>query len=136
MYGFSVRELIVILGKSEGVVKYLLQTARGTMTEIFDRRCALVNQEGICHQCSELNGWFNPKQDQQAALMEIDFVKGSKRYNRDALYAMRAALVCSIDPLRSPGGELQNVLMRCNRLAMGEAVEIKRKDPSPLMDAD
>ncbi len=124
MYSFSVREIGVILDKSEGVVKYLLQTARGTMTEIFEQRCALVNQAGVCHQCSELNGWLNPKQDQQAALMAVDLVKGSKRYNRDELYAMRATLVRSIDPLRAPGHELQDMLMRCNRLTMGEVAEV------------
>lgn len=120
VYDFSVNEIGLILAKSEGVVKYLLQNARHTMTDIFDQRCALVNKNGVCHQCSELNGWFNPKQDQQAALIKLDLVKGSKKYNRSELYAMRATLVKNIDPLRTGGHELQEVLLTCNRLAMGE----------------
>ena len=120
VYDFSIAEICQILAVTEGVAKYLVQLGRQTMTEIFDRRCALVNKEGVCHQCSELNGWFNPKQDQQEALVNLDLVKGSKKYNREELYRLRVQLVKAIDPLRSEGAELQEVLLRCNRMAMGE----------------
>lgn len=120
VYDFSIADICLILEKSQGVVKYILQDARKTMTEIFDNRCSLVNKNGICHQCSELNGWFNPKQNQQEELMKIDLVKGTGKYDRDKLYSMRASLVRAIDPLRSPGADLQDILMKCNRLAMEE----------------
>jgi RNA polymerase sigma-70 factor, ECF subfamily len=120
VYDFSIAEICLILDKTEGIVKYLLQDGRKTMTDIFDNRCALVNKNGVCHQCSELNGWFNQKEDQQQALMNLDLVRGSKKYNRDELYRMRAELVKAIDPLRSEGASLQEILLRCNRMAMGE----------------
>ncbi len=120
VYDFSVAEICHILNKTEGVVKYLLQDGRNTMAAIFDRRCALVNKNGICHQCSELNGWFNPKQNQQEELMKLDLVKGSKKFDRDELYRLRANLVKAIDPIRSNGSDLQDLLLRCNRIAMGE----------------
>lgn len=120
VYDFSVAEIALILDKSAGVVKYLLQNGRKTMTDIFDQRCALINKDGVCYQCSELNGWLNPKQDQQATLMALDLVKGSKKYDRDALYIMRAALIKEIDPLHASGHDLQETLMKCNRVAMDE----------------
>lgn len=120
VYDFSVAEIGAILDKTEGVVKYLLQDGRKTMTAIFDHRCALVNKNGVCHQCSELNGWFNPKENQQQALMKIDLVKGSQKYDRHKLYELRTTLVKAIDPLRSQGADLQEVLLQCNRMAMGE----------------
>jgi RNA polymerase sigma-70 factor, ECF subfamily len=120
VYDFSVSEIGLILDKTEGIVKYLLQDGRKTMTEIFDHRCALVNKNGVCHQCSELNGWFNPKENQQQALMKLDLVKGSKKYDRDELYQIRATLIKAIDPLRSKGTDLQDLLLKCNRMAMGE----------------
>ncbi|CAN5587546.1 hypothetical protein BH11BAC3_BH11BAC3_06980 [soil metagenome] len=55
--------------------------------------------------------------------MQIELVKGSKKYNREELYFMRANLVKAIDPLHSPGTDLQNILLKCNSIAMGE-VEI------------
>ncbi len=118
VYDFSVSEICLILDKTEGTVKYLLQDGRKTMTDIFDNRCALVNKNGVCHQCSELNGWFNPKENQQEALMKIDLVKGSKKFDREALYFMRINLVKAIDPLRSRGADLQDILMKCNSMAM------------------
>ncbi len=120
VYGFSIREMMLILELSEGVVKYLLQNARRTMIDIFTKRCALVSKNGTCHQCSELNGWFNPQQDQQAALMKIEMVKASAKYDREQLYHMRTQLVRHLDPLKSTGNELQEMLLNCNRLAMGE----------------
>lgn len=122
VYDFSVAEICLILDKTEGVIKYLLQDGRGTMVDIFDNRCALVNKNGVCHQCSELNSWFNPKQNQQEALMEINLVKGSKKFDRTQLYFMRAELVKAIDPLRTKGANLQDILLRCNRIAMGEVM--------------
>lgn len=120
IYDFSVKETAEIMQKTQDVVKHLLQNARQTMVEIFDSRCALVSKNGICHQCSELNGWFNPKQNQQEAVNKLDIVKGSKKYNREELYTLRTELVRAIDPLRGQGAELQDVLMKCDRMAMGE----------------
>ena len=118
VYDFSVNEICQILSKTVGTVKYLLQDARETMTTIFDNRCALVNKDGVCHQCSELNGWFNPQENQQQALMKLDLVKGSKKYDREELYHLRATLIKAIDPLRSKGANLQEVLLKCNSMAM------------------
>jgi RNA polymerase sigma-70 factor, ECF subfamily len=120
IYDFSVQEIGWILDKSEGVVKYLLQDGRKTMIDIFENRCALINKNGICNQCSELNGWFNPKQNQQEALIKLDLVKGSKKYDREQLYNLRTTLVKAIDPLTSKGTDLQEVLLKCNRMVMGE----------------
>jgi len=50
-------------------------------------------------------------------------VKGSNKYDQQELYRMRAALVKSIDPLRSQGADLQEILLKCNSLAMQEMSE-------------
>jgi RNA polymerase sigma-70 factor, ECF subfamily len=127
VYDFSVREIAMILEKTEGVVKHLLIDSRKTMTDIFDHRCALVNKNGTCNQCSELNGIHNPKQNQQAALMQLELVQASKKYDREKLYEMRAQLVSAIDPLRCNGSDLQDVIMQCTRQAIGD-MEPKWKD--------
>ncbi len=120
VFEFKVKEIALIIDKSQDVVKHLLQDSRKTMTDIFDRRCALINKEGICNQCSELNGWFNPKQDRQAALMKLQMVRDHKKHDRKALYKLRTQLIKGIDPLESEGSSLQDVLMQCDRLALGE----------------
>ena len=124
MYEFSVNEIALIVEKSADVVKHLLQDSRHTMMAIFDHRCALINKNGVCHQCSELNGWFNPKQNRQEALNRLDLVRGSTKYDRETLFTLRTTLVKAIDPMRGRGAALQDVLMRCDRLAMGEVSSI------------
>ncbi|RFS25100.1 RNA polymerase sigma factor [Chitinophaga silvatica] len=120
IYDFQVREICQILDKTEGVVKHLLGDSRETMTNIFDNRCALVNKNGVCDQCSQLNGIFNPKQNQQEERMKLELVKESKKFNRSELYKLRTILVKAIDPLRSSGADLQDIIMRCTRTAIGD----------------
>lgn len=124
VYDFSVMEIMQIIGKTEGQVKYYLQTARKKMTDIFDRRCALVNKNGICHQCTELNGWFNPKQNQNEAKLKVKMVRDAQEADKVALFKIRVDLIKAIDPLKSEGNELQEILLNCNRMAMGE-MELK-----------
>lgn len=120
VYDFSVKEIGMILEKSEGVIKHLLIDARKTMTGIFENRCALINKNGVCHQCSELNGAYNPKQNQQEELLKLELVKDSHKFNREELYALRVNLVKNIDPLRSSGADIQDIIMKCTRIATGE----------------
>lgn len=120
IYDFQVKEICLILEKTEGVVKHLLNFSRDTLTHIFDHRCSLVNKNGVCDQCSELNGIFNPKQDQQEQKMKLELVKASKKFNRAELFTLRTKLVKAIDPLHSSGTDLQDILMKCTRTAIGD----------------
>ncbi|SHM56151.1 RNA polymerase sigma-70 factor, ECF subfamily [Chitinophaga jiangningensis] len=129
IYDFPVKEICQILDKSEGVVKHLLNDSRETMTNIFDHRCALVNKNGICDQCSQLNGIFNPRQDQQEQRMKLELVKESKRFNRAELFELRTQLVKAIDPLQSSGTDLQDIIMRCTRTAIGDVKDFFSPPP-------
>ena len=120
VYDFPVKEICLILDKTEGIVKHLLIYARDTMTGIFDNRCALVNKNGACDQCSQLNGIFNPKQDQQEQRMKLELVKGSTKFDRAELFKMRTILVKAIDPLHSSGTDLHDLIFRCTKTAIGE----------------
>jgi len=120
VYDFSVKDICLILDKTEGIIKHLLIYARDTMTNIFDNRCALVNKNGTCDQCSQLNGIFNPKQDQQAQRMKLELVKGSTKFDRAELFKMRTTLVKAIDPLHSSGTDLHELIFKCTKTAIGE----------------
>jgi RNA polymerase sigma-70 factor, ECF subfamily len=120
IYDFQIKEICLILEKTEGVIKHLLNDARNIMTGIFENRCALINKNGVCHQCSHINGIFNPKQNQQEQLMKLELVKESKKFNRAELFTLRTMLVKAIDPLHSSGADMQDIIMRCVRTAIGE----------------
>jgi RNA polymerase sigma-70 factor (ECF subfamily) len=124
IYGFSRNEIGSILNKTEGVVKHLLFNGRKTLTHIFDNRCALVNKNGTCYQCTELAGLYNPKQVKQEELMKIKMIKESNNKNSEELYNLRINLVAAIDPLNADGADMQDIIMQCTRLAINEIEEI------------
>ena len=120
IYDFHIKEISLIIDKTEGVVKHLVNDARSVMTDIFEDRCALINKNGVCHQCSHINEIFNPKHDQQKELMKLELVKASKKYNREQLFTLRTVLVKGIDPLHASGTDFHEEIMTYLRTAIGE----------------
>jgi len=129
IYDFQTREISLILQKTEAIIKHLLNDARTTLTDIFEHRCALINKEGVCHQCSHINEIFNPKQNQQEELMKLELVKESKKYNRENLFVLRTLLVKAIDPLHASGTDFHEEMMNCIRTAIGEKADFFDRDP-------
>lgn len=107
IYDFKVHEIAEIVQITEAMVKYYLHTSRSKMVKIFEGRCALINKEGTCHQCSELNGIFNPQQDFEIERNKIEFAKKANDPNREELLDLRFQIMKSIDPFNSPGAPLQ-----------------------------
>jgi RNA polymerase sigma-70 factor (ECF subfamily) len=119
IYDCTMAEAAAVLGRSVGVVTQLLHQARTTMNRIFEQRCALINQQGGCHQCTELNGLFNPHQSEQQELAKLDLVRAAQDAARQDLDTLRTALVHSIDPLNAAGTNLHEVMMQVVRQASG-----------------
>ena len=126
IYSFSRLEIASILDKPESIVKHLLFNGRQLMIEIFDNRCALINKNGACHQCTELAGIYNPKQTKREELMKIKMVKSQEKASKEKLYQLRTDLVAAIDPLNSKGADMQDVIMQCTRLAINEIDSIEK----------
>lgn len=101
VYAFKIREIIEITQLSEGKVKHAIADARKQMISIFDKRCAFVNKNGVCHQCTELTGMLNPKQNVIIEANKLKLTKRKATENRDRLLDLRFELVRSIDPLNS-----------------------------------
>ncbi len=107
MYDFKVSEIVNIMDSTEAMIKYYLHTSRAKLVNIFEGRCALINKEGTCHQCSELCGIFNPKQDFEEEKNKIEFAKKAKDPNREHLLDLRFKIMKEIDPYHSKGSDLQ-----------------------------
>lgn len=120
IYEFKVKEIGLILDRSTGVVKHLLYGGRKSMDKIFDNRCALVNKNGTCHQCSELNGIFNPEQDARQELLKIEMVKEASQKDKAQLFKLRTRLVKGIDPLSAEGADLHEFMMQNVRRLIDE----------------
>ncbi len=118
IYEFKVNEITAILDSTEAMVKYYLHTGRSKMIDIFDGRCALINKQGVCHQCSELNGIFNPKQNTQQELMKIEMVREAEKGNKEQLFDLRMSILRDTDPFKSKSSELQLHHLEHNRQVM------------------
>lgn len=123
IYDFKVAEITQIVGTTEAMVKYYLHMGRSKMVQVFGGRCALINKEGICHQCSELNGIFNPKQKLQEELMKIEMAKEAENVDKERLFDLRMKVVQGIDPFESNAAELQLHHLEHNRKVMENFLE-------------
>jgi len=118
VYGFSMKEIASILNQTEAMVKYYLHTSRSRMIEVFDQRCSLINKQGICHQCTELNGIFNPKQKAQEELVKIEMAKDAENKSKEELFDLRMKILQELDPFESGAAELQLHHLEHNRQVM------------------
>ena len=123
VYGFKVREISQILQMSEAMVKYHLHVSRSKMIEIFDHRCSLINKQGICYQCTELNGIFNPKQKAQEELVKIEMAREAENKSREDLFVLRMKILQELDPFESGAAELQLHHLEHNRQVMETYLE-------------
>jgi len=118
VYGFKVTEIAVILYETDAMVKYYLHVSRRRMIEIFDHRCSLINKEGICYQCTELNGIFNPKQKAQEELVKIEMARDAEIKSKEELFDLRMKILQELDPFESGAAELQLHHLEHNRQVM------------------
>ena len=118
VYEFKVKEIAIITELSEAMVKYNLHMGRDHMTRIFDHRYSLINKEGVCHQCTELNGIFNPDQKAQEEKMKIKMVREADNGDKVRLFNLRVELLKEIDPFNSAASELQLHHLEHNRVVM------------------
>ncbi|MEL7531300.1 MAG: RNA polymerase sigma factor [Bacteroidota bacterium] len=123
VYGFTTKEIAIIIDNNEAMVKYYLRVGRAKMIEIFDRRCSLINKEGVCHQCTELNGIFNPHQKAAEEVAKLAMAKAAEKGDKEELFDLRLQLVKSIDPYDSDAAELQLHHLQHNRKVMEKYLE-------------
>jgi RNA polymerase sigma-70 factor (ECF subfamily) len=111
MYRFTNQQAAEVVGVSLGVLKHLLHDARHTLDQVFDRRCALINKSGICHQCTQLNGFFNPAQKDHEARAAHDLERAAAD-GRASLLDLRLELAAGINPLHATGTDLHDSIMQ------------------------
>jgi RNA polymerase sigma-70 factor, ECF subfamily len=123
VYAFKVNEIAQIIDTTEAMIKYYLHMGRSKLITVFEGRCALINKQGICHQCSELNGIFNPKQKFQEEVVKIDMAREAENADKEHLFDLRMKVVRGIDPFKSNAAELQLHHLEQNRKVMEKYLE-------------
>jgi RNA polymerase sigma-70 factor, ECF subfamily len=119
IYDFTASEAAEVMGRSPEGIDHLQHQARTTMARIFEQRCSLIQPQGSCHLCAELNSVFNPHQAEPQELAKLDLVRAAQDPEPPDLFALRTALVRSIDPLNATGTNLHETIMQVVRQASG-----------------
>lgn len=125
IYEFTASEAAEMMGVGVGALKHRLRQARQTMQDVFDDRCALIRRDGPCHQCSQLNGWLNPRQSEQQALISLEMVREATTANGERLFNLREKLVRGINPLTAAGSDLHEAFFSLHRRCAGEVSVLK-----------
>lgn len=89
------------------IVKHLLLTGRKTLQDIFDYRCSLINKNGVCYQCAELNGIFNPKQNFQKQKIKTGLEYETSDKTKKQLFKLRTNIAKAVNPYKCDGSDLQ-----------------------------
>lgn len=93
--GFTGAEAAKILGISEPVLRHSLSATRKTMTVAYDGLCALINKEGVCHQCSGLREGAG-EGHRGADLVQIEVAPGVS-ITAESLFDARLGIVRDAD---------------------------------------
>ncbi|MCL6218170.1 RNA polymerase sigma factor [Zunongwangia pacifica] len=131
VYDFKVSEIMQITNLSEGVVKHSLADARKNMIRIFDGRCAFVNKQGVCHQCTALTGALNSKQNAHIQANELKLVQEGHSADKEYLLNLRLDLVRSIDPLNTKNSIINTYMLENCENWVEEGIEKKILESRP-----
>ena len=125
VYEFKVHEIMQITELTEGKVKHAIANARKELVNIFGKRCAFVNKNGACHQCTELTGMLNPKQDIQIKANKLKLVQKQKTESQERLLDLRFELVRAVDPLNANNNLVTTYFLENSEKWVKEGIEKK-----------
>lgn len=100
------------MDKTEGIIKHLLFDGRKELQVRYEKRCALINKEGVCCQCAELNDFLQDTLDSESKLRATGL---SQTKDAETNLDIRFALINQINPLNSNAAELENTILQILR---------------------
>lgn len=112
IYDFKRTEIAGILNVSEGVIKHLLFDGRKELQEKYQHRCAIINKNGVCYQCAELNDHLQAEKDSPQKIAQLGF---SQDYSARQNLEIRFAIISKINPLNSAGAHLEDTILQILR---------------------
>lgn len=116
-YDFRRNEIAEILGLTEGVVKHLLFEGRKALQEKYRQRCALINKNGPCYQCAELNDYFQQEKNSSEKVKQLGL--SPERTGEENL-DIRFSLIHRLNPLNGNGAKLEETILQLLRETIGD----------------
>ena len=111
-YQFKRAEIAKIMRSTEGVVKHLLHHGRKKLQTKYEHRCAMVNKNGVCYQCAELNDFLQAEPNSKTKINRLGL---SRTNDPERNLDIRFQLIHKINPLNSNGAELEDTILQILR---------------------
>jgi RNA polymerase sigma-70 factor (ECF subfamily) len=112
IYDFKRTEIAEILNITEGVVKHLLHDGRKKLQEKYEQRCALINKNGVCYQCAQLNNYFQVTKNAEEKIKKLPL---SENYSSEENLDHRFNIINRINPLNGNGAKLEDTILQILR---------------------
>ena len=91
---------------------HLLFDGRKELQTRYEKRCALINKEGVCYQCAELNDFLQDMPDSETKIETLGLNQtNDAKTNLD----IRFALIHQINPLNSTASKLEDTILQILR---------------------
>lgn len=106
VHDFNTAETAETLEATPVQVKNWIQQARRIMEERYAHTCALVTKKGVCHQCVELDGFFNGRRRDPLARSTRDMAARLailREMREGALGPWHRRMLTMIDSILEPG---------------------------------
>ena len=117
VYQFKVREIAQIVGLTQGVVKHVLLQGRRELQTKYENRCALINKNGVCYQCAELNNYFEKSRNAEVKIGPLGFLKNG---DSQANFKKRMSIIQKINPINGNGALLEDTILQILRESIGD----------------
>jgi RNA polymerase sigma-70 factor, ECF subfamily len=112
IYDFKRTEIASMLNVSEGVVKHLLHDSRKELQQKYEYRCAIINKNGVCYQCAELNDYL---QTDKNAIRKIEKLGFKAEQTPEESLNIRFQIINQINPLKSNGADIEDTILQILR---------------------
>lgn len=117
IYQFKRQDIAEILEITEGKVKHLLLNARKKLQEKYEHRCAMINKNGICYQCAELNDYLQDVPDSHDKISKFGF---SEKHSHSKNLDIRFNLINKVNPLNGNGASVEDTIFQILNEALGD----------------
>jgi len=115
----------------QAVVEHRRQQARQALIDAYQDRCQLINRNGACSQCADLDTLlYGDRRHTELALFQIPLDPCPTAEQRAETLTQRLAIVRAIDPLRAEGAKIHECLMEYARQRLNKP-GARRKEVRP-----
>ena len=90
----------------------MLHNGRRELQQKYENRCAIINKQGACYQCAELNDYLQTDKNSTVKISNLGLRPGK---SAEENLNLRFQIINQINPLNSNGADLEDTILQILR---------------------